>query len=111
MLNRHRHRGQTSNCFATAASGSNMPSGLNFGQAPAFRASDRVLESGCSPDLIHSDEVRERTPAMEPMVISLGGRGRAIRVCRPVTGWRRLFGPSSTLLVLVGLADRSVVSR
>ena len=30
---------------------------------------------------------------MEPMVISLGGRGRAIRVRQPAIGRRRLFGP------------------
>jgi Protein of unknown function (DUF1570) len=40
---------------------------------------------------------------MAPMVISLGHRGRATRVCRPVIGWRRLSGPSATLLMLVSI--------
>jgi hypothetical protein len=38
---------------------------------------------------------------MEPVVISLGGRGRAIRVCPPAQ-WRcRLFGPLSTAFFLI----------
>jgi hypothetical protein len=36
---------------------------------------------------------------MEPMVISLGGRGRAIRVRQPASGPCRAFGPGPSLLV------------